>query len=258
MSEVTIHKLQQIKLRQPFVILGLPGTGLVGSVAASQLVDALKMPFVGYISSPEFAPLAAIHNYTPLPAARIHVSEKHNLVVVLSEMTIPVNASLALANKIYEFAKSLHASMVICLGGVSLQEEGHAVYAVSSDRKLVKPLVDKKLVKPIREGATSGVSEKLVKPIREGATSGVSGVLLARGNIEHFPIISILAESSEEYLDPEAASQALKVLSAIIRLKIDTKRLDTEAKEISEQLREKVIKSKLAIKRATPEGGMYG
>ncbi|HLC68207.1 MAG TPA: PAC2 family protein [Candidatus Bilamarchaeaceae archaeon] len=242
MSEVTIHKLQQIKLRQPFVILGLPGTGLVGSVAASQLVDALKMPFVGYISSPEFAPLAAIHNYTPLPAARIHVSEKHNLVVVLSEMTIPVNASLALANKIYEFAKSLHASMVICLGGVSLQEEGHAVYAVSSDRKLVKPLVDK----------------KLVKPIREGATSGVSGVLLARGNIEHFPIISILAESSEEYLDPEAASQALKVLSAIIRLKIDTKRLDTEAKEISEQLREKVIKSKLAIKRATPEGGMYG
>lgn len=242
MSKIIIHQVKQIKSKHPFVVLGFPGTGLVGSVAASQLVDALHLEFVGYISSPDFAPLAAIHEYTPLPAARIHYSRKHNLVVILSEMSIPVSSSSALAEKIYEFSKSLNAEIVISLGGISLKEKPNQVYSVASNQKLLKPLL----------------SKKLVKPIREGATTGVSGILLAKGNIEKFPVISILAESSEEYLDPKAASNALKVLSVLIHTKIDTKRLDTEAKEIAAELREKIIKSKTPRKLGPGDSSMYG
>jgi len=198
MGDVEIHRIANLKkLKRPIVVIGFPGTGLVGSVAASQIVDSLHMDFGGYISSSDFAPLAAIHDYKPVPAARIHYSAPHNMIVIISEMTIPIGSSLEVADKIYEFARSVAASSIISLGGISLKEEQGEVYIVSSDQKMIK----------------NAKSKKIAKPIKEGATTGVTGVLLTKGTLENFPITTILAESSEEYLDPKAASKVLKVLT---------------------------------------------
>jgi len=239
MSGIIFHKVGSVKLSKPTIILGFPGTGLVGSVAATQMVDSLKMKFGGYISSPDFAPLAAIHDYTPLPAARIHYSEKHNIVVILSEMSIPVGSSSELADKIMDYAKSIKASSIISLGGISLKEEENVVYVISSDRKIAKKIID----------------SRIAKPIREGATTGVTGVLLARGSLENFPVMTILAESESDYVDPGAASKTLKVLSSYLGIKIGTTELDKEQTEISKSARDKIIKSKISKKG---HGSMYG
>jgi uncharacterized protein len=230
MNDIKIHKTVAMKLKKPVVVLGFPGTGLVGSVAASQLVDALDLKFGGYISSPDFAPLAAIHDYMPLPAARIHYSSKHNIVVILSEMSIPTGSSMELASKILIFAKSIKASSIISLGGISLKEEEDVVYVVSSDRAMTKNIVRK----------------RIAKPIKEGATTGVTGVLLATGSLEKFPVTTILAEANDDYVDPGAASKALKVLGKIIGIKIDTRELDQESTTIAKESREKIIKSKIS------------
>ncbi|HID72946.1 TPA: proteasome assembly chaperone family protein, partial [Candidatus Micrarchaeota archaeon] len=167
MSDVKIHKIAAMKLKKPLVVLGFPGTGLVGSVAASQIIEALDLKFGGYISSAEFAPLAAIHDYVPFPAARIHYSTKHNLVVILSEMSIPNSATLDLADKLFDFCKGLNASSIVSLGGISAKEGKNDVYIISSDRKVVDDLVKK----------------RAVKPIKEGATTGVTGILLTKGTL---------------------------------------------------------------------------
>ncbi|HSB47541.1 MAG TPA: PAC2 family protein [Candidatus Bilamarchaeum sp.] len=231
-------------MRKPTVIMGFPGTGLVGSVAASQIVEALGMEFGGYLSSAEFAPLAAIHDYKPMPAARIHFSDKHNMVVIISEMTIPVSSSLEVADKIYEFARSIDASSIISLGGISLQEEKKGVFVVSSDAEIVKDVI----------------SKKIAKPIKEGATTGVTGILLTKGTLEQFPVTTILAESSEEYLDPKAASNVIRVLSRIINVQISTARLEKEAAEFSKGIKEAVIKARISRKKpsASEGGSMYG
>jgi uncharacterized protein len=247
MSDVEIHMIADLKkMKKPLLVIGFPGTGLVGSVAASQLVESLQLSFGGYISSANFAPLAAIHNYKPLPAARIHYSEKQNMIVVISEMTIPIGSSSDLADKIFEFARSVNASSIISLGGISLKEEkGGDVYVISSDPATTKDIVAK----------------KFAKPIREGATTGVTGLLLTKGTLEHFPVTTILAEASEEYLDPKAASNVLKVFAKIINVPISTNTLEKEAKEVSKAVRETVMKAKLVKKKgpSAEEGGsMYG
>lgn len=246
MGDVEIHKTADMKkLKNPTVIMGFPGTGLVGSVAASQVVESLQMTFGGYISSSDFAPLAAIHDYKPMPAARIHYSEKHNMIVIISEMTIPIGSSLEVADKIYAFAKSVEASSIISLGGISLQDEKKGVFVVSSDPEIVKDVIAK----------------KIAKPIREGATTGVTGILLTKGTLEHFPITTILAESSEEYLDPRAATNVLKVLSRIINVPINTSKLEKEAAEFSKDIKEAVMKSRISKKKgpqASEGGTMYG
>ncbi|NYZ74086.1 proteasome assembly chaperone family protein [Candidatus Micrarchaeota archaeon] len=246
MGDVEIRRTADLKrLRRPVVIMGFPGTGLVGSVAASQVVESLQMEFGGYLSSAEFAPLAAIHNYKPMPAARVHFSEKHNMIVIISEMTIPVGSSQDVANKIYEFAKSVDASSIISLGGISLQDEKKGVYVVSSDQSVVKDVIAK----------------KIAKPIKEGATTGVTGLLLSKGTLDKFPITTILAESSEEYLDPKAASNVLKVLNRILGIEISTANLEKEAAEFSKDIKEAVMKSRVMKKKgpgASEGGTMYG
>jgi uncharacterized protein len=247
MGDVQIHKTADLKnLKKPLLVIGLPGTGLVGSVAASQIVDSLQMQFAGYVSSSEFAPLAAIHDYKPMPPARIHYSEKHNLLVVISEMTIPVGSSLEVAEKIFEFAKSVGVSSIISLGGISLQNEKKGVYIVSSDDRVVK----------------DAMAKKIAKPIKEGATTGVTGILLAKGSLERFPITTILAESSEEYLDPKAAANVIRVLSSMTNMQINTNRLDKEAMDFSKGLRESVAKARISKKGGAPpaseSGSMYG
>jgi len=238
---IEIHKLVNFKMKNPIMIVGLPGTGLVGSISASYLVDALNMDFVGYITSPEFAPLAAIHDYKPLPPARIHYSKKLNLLVVLSEMSIPIGASMDLASSVLALAKSVKAKSIISLGGIALKENPKALYAISTNDKLSEYFF---------------AGDKC-KKIREGATTGVSGVLLTMGVVEKFPVLLLLAEASEDYMDPGAASNILKLLSQYLKVDIDTKKLDKESKELASSLRDTVVKSKIPYKKSSM-GSMYG
>ncbi|MFH1221782.1 MAG: PAC2 family protein [Candidatus Micrarchaeota archaeon] len=232
------------KLKKPIIIVGFPGTGLVGSVAASHIIDVFKLDFAGHIASEEFAPLAAIHNYTPMPAARFHYSEKLNLIVVLSEMSIPVAAAGPLADQIFEFSKSVGAKEILCVGGIALKEAKNEVYIIASDKSMVQ----------------DAITKKIAKPIREGATTGVTGLLLAKGTLAHFPVVTLLAESSDEYLDADAASRVLKAVGKMLNLEINTERLDKEAKGTKESMiKSKVSKRGPGMNESGSIGGsMYG
>ncbi len=246
MVSVELHRLADLrKLKKPIIVIGFPGTGLVGSVAASQIVESLQMPIAGYFSSPDFAPLAAIHNYKPLPAARIHFSEKHNLIVIISEMTIPVGASAAVAERVFEFATSVSATSVISLGGIALKENSGEVYVISSDPQSTKDITAK----------------KFAKPIKEGATTGVVGILLTKGALEKFPITAILSEASEEYLDPRAAASAIRTFGKITGIDVSTVSLEKEAQDVAKTIKEAVIKAKISKRKgpSAEEGGsMFG
>lgn len=239
---VQIHRFSNFKFNKPAIILGLPGTGLVGSIAASYLVDSLGLEFCGYITSPEFAPLASIHNYKPYPPARMHYSKKYNLIIILSEMSIPISSSQELAEEIFSFAKSVGAGSLISLGGISLKEKPLSLYVVSSKNELSKEFLE----------------DKKFTSIKEGATTGVSGLLLTKGVIENFPVTLLLVEASEDNMDPGAAALVLSALSKHLGIKVDTTRLDKEAKELASQMRESVVKSKLPIRRSGDLGSMYG
>lgn len=245
MGDVQLHKTADMRnLKKPILILGFPGTGLVGSVAASQIVESLQMSFGGYLSSAEFAPLAAIHDYKPQPAARIHFSEKHNMVVIISEMTIPVGSSLEVAEKIYDFAKTVGASSIISLGGIPMEEDKRGVFVVSSDAASVKDIL----------------ANKLARPIKEGATTGVTGILLAKGSLDKFPVTTILGEASEEFVDPKAAANVIRVLGRMINIQIATTRLEKEAAEFSKGMRDTLVKAKISKRKpsASEGGAMYG
>ncbi len=245
---IEFHLIAKPKLKKPVLVEGFPGLGLVGTISASYLIEKLKMEPLGYITGEQFPPLAAVHNHRPLYPARMYYSQKHDLIVFISEFVIPIGAVNELAEKIHEFAKKHKVKKIISLGGIAIKGEQDEVYAIASLPELGREL--EKI--------------KSVKMIKEGATTGVTGVLLAQGAIEKYPVVSLLAESQEGYMDPKAAAMVLEVLRQIIKVELDTESLEHEAKIIDDKVKNVISKAKTAhseYKKVQNEGSlgpMYG
>ncbi|MCX6769465.1 MAG: PAC2 family protein [Candidatus Micrarchaeota archaeon] len=245
---IEIHITAKPKLKKPVLVDGFPGLGLVGTVSASYLVEKLRMEPLGYITGDQFPPLAAVHAHRPLYPARLYYSEKHNLIVFVAEFVIPIGAVNELADKIYEFARKYEVSRIISLGGIAIKGEQDMVYSIASLPKISDQL------------------EKMkgVQLIKEGATTGVTGVLLARGAVENYPVISLLAESQEGYMDPKAAAMVLEILKLLLGITIDTAELEREAGKIDTRVKEMMSKAKTAhtqykkVESDSSLGTMYG
>ncbi len=245
---IEFHFTAKPKMKNPVLVEGFPGLGLVGTISASYLIEKLKMEHLGYITGEQFPPLAAVHNHRPLFPARMYYSNRHNLIVFISEFVIPIGAVNELSEKIYQFARKSKVKKIISLGGIAIKGEQDTVYSIASLPELTREL------------------EKIknVEMIKEGATTGVTGVLLARGAIDEYPVISLLAESHEGYMDPKAAAMVLETLKGLLRIDFDTTALENEAKIIDEKVKHVMGKAKSAhieykkVQDAGSLGPMYG
>jgi uncharacterized protein len=204
---------------------------------------------VGYVESDQFPPLAAVHNYEPLYPSRIYASKRHNLYVFISEFIIPLPAVYGLADAIWDFARAKKASKLISLGGISLKSDEGKVYAIASMPKLTSELE----------------RHHLVSMIKEGATTGVTGVLLTRGAVEKFPVVSFLAPAHGNYMDPKAAAIVLEILKSYLRVDFDTSALEKESELIEDKMKEMLARAKQShnhynktVQEHASLGSMYG
>ncbi|MCD6227631.1 proteasome assembly chaperone family protein [Candidatus Micrarchaeota archaeon] len=219
MRKIEIRMIKKIKPKKGGVFIeGLPGVGLVGTIATSYIVQKLGLEMVGYVYSPYFPPIIAIHKFTPTYPMRLYYSKKENMFALLSEFVVPTPLVNELADLIFDFAKKNNIEKIISLGSITIKGEQDTVYSITSLESDLKKLA----------------KIKSVELIKEGATTGVTAMLLAKGKINNFPVISLLAEAKSEYIDPGAASMVVKVLNKIIPPNIDTKTLEREAKELEE------------------------
>ncbi|VVC04753.1 PAC2 family protein [Candidatus Burarchaeum australiense] len=241
---VSIIETSKYNLKSPYLIEGFPGIGLVGTISANYLVEKLGMDLLGYVSSEKFSPIASVHNHMPLHPARMYQSKKHNLVVLFSELIVPMNTIYPLSQEIFGWAKKHKVRQIVSLGGINIKGEQDEVYGIASLPELSRM-----------------IERKGVKLIREGVTTGVSGLLLADCATRSFPAISLLAEAHAEYMDPKGAAMVLDALSKIINIKIDTRELNEQSKEIESKVKELLDQAKDVheeYKKATTLGPMYG
>jgi len=96
---------------------------------------------------------------------------------------------------------------------------------------------------------------KYIERVKEGATTGVAGLLLTPGMIKS-PVLALLAETLEEQPDPRAAANVLKVISKMLKIKLNTNELEEEAEILSRATKEAVLSSKTVKRKQT--GHMYG
>jgi len=251
LEEVEICDFEHIDLKGATVIAGFPSIGLVSTIAANYLIDALNLKQIGCVTSPQFPALSVVHTGEPLSPVRIYAGDQgynKKIVVFVSEFKPKPNLINSISETIMKWANEKDCKLLISPEGMVVEGksvEGGAeveAYAIGST-----------------ENARSMLLEKKIAQFKNGIIAGVSGVLLNIGKQQNFNVISILAEAHPNYPDAKAAAAAINVMALLMGIEINVTPLYEESERIEKQLQKFHKQAKPMVSAAqAPQPSMYG
>lgn len=233
---------KEIKLKNPIVIEGFQGTGLVGTLAAQYLAKKLNMKQIGRIESEDLPPIALMSDGEIKFPIRIFASKEHNMIMFESELPITPKLTFKVADAIARWTKKQGAKRVICMEGITSSGESGKLYGVGTI-----------------DGLDDEMKAEGVDILKNGVILGVSAALLLECKSEGIPAVCIMAQSHASFPDGKAAAKIVEYLSKKYNLDINTKPLWDEAEKFEAQVREVIDKAKGAdMPCEKPREGMYG
>jgi uncharacterized protein len=227
------------------MIIGVPEVGLVGTIAASYLVDKLQLPELGYIDSDLMPQVLVVHNSKPKQPIRIF--GKGKLVIVSSEIPLLQRLAYDVAGEVVRWGKSKGTGMVIGVTGIASRERVEAtedqkpkVLAVTNEEKLFASLKDIGTV-----------------PFEEGLLSGTYAMVMKNCMKAGMPNLTLLAEAHLTFPDPGAAAAVIDVLNRLLSLHVGIEPLLQESEEIRLKSRELMAKTNQMMQQTAGEPSPY-
>ncbi len=277
MSDIRIYELKKTNLRGATVIDGFPSIGLVSSIVANYLVNALELEQIGIMDSNFFPSISLIRKAQPMNTVRIYASERvkgtdeedvDQIVVFISEFQPPPNLIKPIAAAILDWIQEQRCSMLISPEGLVIERPEDEEESEEDEEKGDEPKVEEenalRSIDLYGVGSTASARKLLadhdIKPFEEGVITGVAGVLLNEGKRRDFNVISLLAEAHSNYPDARAAAKIIEVLDRIVlNIHIDPKPLYKEAEQIELQIKSIRSQAKTSkVMKAPPSPRMYG
>lgn len=242
MIETTIIEIEKVKMKDPILIEGLPGIGLVGKIAADHMIAELKATQVAQLVSPHFPHQVIMQKNGVMRMIKnrfYHVKGKKNdlLILVGDVQAVTSEAQYEVTGKMLDYCQKKGVKLTITLGGYGTGKV-HAtprVFGIVSNKPMVETYK--------KYGVIFGESK--------GSIIGAAGLLLGMGKIRKMPGICLMGETHGGFVDPKSAQSVLEMLGKILGIKIDAKKLDQRAKE-SEVFARKMEKEAMAAKGMIP------
>jgi len=249
---VEIVNFEDIDLKGATVIAGFPSIGLVSTIAANYLIDALNLRQIGALNSSHFPALSVVHTGEPLSPVRIYAgvqSSGEKIAVFVSEFKPKPHLINSISNAIMKWVtenecKTLISPEGMVVEGKDEKNEGEtSAYAIGSTSDVRNILAMKNIAQ-----------------FKNGIIAGVSGVLLNKGKQSDFGVISILTEAHPNYPDAKAAAAAINIIALITDLEINVVPLYEESERIERQLQKfhKQAKPMVSSTGQVPQPNMYG
>jgi uncharacterized protein len=250
LQDVEINSFEEVDLRGAMVIAGFPSIGLVSTIAANYLIDALNLKQIGCVSSSDFPALSVVHTGEPLAPVRIYAGAHSNgkkIVVFVSEFKPKPNLINSISSSIMKWVCEKECKLLISPEGMVVEGKGGDedevdAYAIGST-----------------ENARALLVEKKIAQFKNGIIAGVSGVLLNLGRQSNFDVISVLAEAHPNYPDAKAAAAAINVMALLMNIEINVTPLYEESERIEKQLQKFHKQAKPMVSPSqVPQPSMYG
>ncbi len=252
LNDVKIIDFEDVDLQGATVIAGFPSIGLVSTIAANYLIDALNLNQIGCMQSSHFPALSVVHTGEPLSPVRIYAGDRvtgDKIVVFVSEFKPKPHLINSISDAIMKWATEKKCKLLISpegmvVEGKSSKDEGVSdAYAIGSTDSARRMLIAKNIAQ-----------------FKNGIIAGVSGVLLNIGKQSDFEVISILTEAHPNYPDARAAASAINVIATITDTEINVAPLYEESERIEQQLQKfhKQAKPMVSAAGQAPQPNMYG
>ena len=260
-DDIKIYELKRMDLRGATIIDGFPSVGLVSSVVANYVVNALHLEQVGTMESTSFPTVSLIRDTEPQTPVRIYAGSKdeagasEKVVAFISEFQPPPNLTTAISSAILQWSEEQRCNLIISPEGLVVEREGEEVKEFSRKDEPVKVYGVAST-----KAARDMISTPEVLPFQEGVITGIAAVLLNEGKRRHVNVISLLAEAHPNYPDARAAASIIEIVAKLlIKTHIDLRPLYEEAARIEGQIKSIQKQTTMAKPpKHIPVPGMYG
>ena len=214
------------KPKNPIIIEGFPGIGLIGTITAEFLIEHLQTEKIGSYFFEDFPASVAVHNHKIIEPVGIHYNKKYNILIVHS-ISGASGIEFKAADVIMDIIKQTQAKKLICIEGI-----GNPALKPKHDVKVYFHSTDKKEYKKLeKDGMT---------PLKEGIIVGVTSAVMLKSPID---TLSLFAETSSNMPDSKAAAKIIEELDKILGLNVDNNPLLEQAQKFEDKLKSIVEKS---------------
>jgi len=236
MDSVIVKIIDNVKLRNSTLIVGLPGIGNVGKITADYLIDKMKAKKYADVFSYHLPPQVLINNDAKAKLVRNELYYKKrkegDIIIFTGDFQgLTSQGQYEISYRILEMSRDMNVKEVITLGGYQIGK------LVEIPRVLGSYTNEELKEKVEKLGVIFSKSEP------GGGIVGGAGLFLGMGyELFGLPGICLMGETSGYFSDPKSAKQVTRVLLEYMRIKIDTKELDEKVKEI-EEITNKIVEN---------------
>jgi len=233
MKETFVKETLKIEAKDPILIEGLPGMGMVGRIATRYLIKQLSAQRFAELYSPHFPYYVLVNKKGSVRLLRAEfyfwknqTGQNDLLFLIGDSQAQTIEGQYEVTNSILDFAQKLGTKMIITIGGYRQEaQETPQVMAVSTNPELLKKALEARAI-----ASPSG------NPI-----VGTAGLLLGLGKFKKIDALCLLGETRGYLPDPKAAKSVLEVLQKIVGFEVDLSGIDSQvekSKELVAKMRE--------------------
>jgi len=245
---IELIKLKDVRPKNPVLVQGVPGLGLVGKIAANYLIESLESEKIAVIYS-DYLPLpdgssgVRIEEDIVPPSYDLYLAKGDNLdlIILTSEVQPTIFGQYEIGELVLDYAIQLGVKIVITMGGyVPGSPEVKGVFACSNDEEFMRRL-----------------NEVGVKTLTGGYVTGAAGLLVGLADLKGLTSACLLGTTNGAFPDPKASKMVLEALSKLFKFKIDLEKLEREAEIAAEVMKEEMKLPETEIYKEEEKGLPY-
>jgi uncharacterized protein len=211
----------ELGVESPTLIEGLPGHGMVASIAVDRITDQLDLAHRGSVHSDDLPPVTTFQDGRVRDLVRVYAGSDPDILTLQSDVAIPPAAFDSIGQCVLEDLVDSYGRGVFLAGVPAGDEDDHGeISAIATTDALEADLTDAGI--QLAEGA--------------GAIGGVTGALAQACYHEDIPAAVLIVRANPYFPDPSAAKVLIDdALEPLVEFDIDTTELEEQAAEIRRQ-----------------------
>ncbi|WIV66891.1 proteasome assembly chaperone family protein [Natrialbaceae archaeon AArc-T1-2] len=223
-TAASFEQVCEIESAKPTLVEGLPGHGLVASIAVDQITDQLELDHCGNIASEDFPPVVTFEDGLVQDLVRVYAGSDPDVMTLESDLALPPTAFEPLTECVLEdLAEDFGRAIFLAGAPAETEAEIGEVTGVATTEPIKDDLVE------------AGVSV----PDDPGLVGGITGALVRKCYQADVPAALLIVRSHPFLPDPRAAKSVIEnALEPLVEFDIDTTQLEEQAEEIQQRMQQ--------------------
>lgn len=239
MATCSFHRESETDTDAPTLIEGLPGHGLVATIAVNQINEQLGLSRYGGIRSVEIPPILSFRDGRVQDTVRVYEGTDPDILTLEGDVMLPKEAYKPFSECVLQdLADEIARGIFLAAAPAESEEQHGQLLGVATDDEMQADL----------DRAGVNLAEG------DGMVGGITGALVDECYRQDVPAVLLLVRSHPQLPDPEAARIVIdSALEPLVDFEIDTAELAQKASQI--QQRKEQIAKQLEGAEEQPQSG---